>query len=328
MAFSRTWNAAYEAQPADTENISLGAGRIRDLKSDLQERLEIDHSHAGDADDGKHKQVTFLVPLGADPANIADHGFLYTKDVNSKVELFWEDEDGSVLQITSAGALTNPMNLPVVTKTADYPIVTGDKGKLFELDANAGDLTITLIAASGKDGFFLAFKAKDISNTITIDGNGAETIDGVASFTLSTVDEAVVIVCDGSTWHVVSRLRIAANKAAMEAASSTTLMSTPGQQQSHPLHPKAWGLLNGATDTVVAGSGITSIVKNSTGVYTVTLSIAMSSANYAVSVTGALDTTVFGYAHTRTTTTFKVKTIDDAGNPQDTTFSLFVFGDQ
>lgn len=105
MAFTRTWNAAYEAQPADTENISLGAGRIRDFKSDVQERGEVDHSWAGNADDGKHKQITILAPLGSDPANIANHGFLYTKNVSAKVELFWEDEDGNVVQITVAGDL-------------------------------------------------------------------------------------------------------------------------------------------------------------------------------------------------------------------------------
>lgn len=56
--FTRTWNAAYEAQPADTEVVSQGALRIRNLKEDIQERLEVDHSHAGDAEDGKHKKVT------------------------------------------------------------------------------------------------------------------------------------------------------------------------------------------------------------------------------------------------------------------------------
>ena len=105
MAFTRTWSAAYEAQPSDTENISLGASRIRNLKEDLQERLVVDHSHAGDADDGKHKQVTFVSPLGSDPAFLANHGFIYTKDVSAKVELFWVDEDGNVVQITSAGAI-------------------------------------------------------------------------------------------------------------------------------------------------------------------------------------------------------------------------------
>ncbi len=104
MAFSRTWNAAYEAQPADTENISLGAGRIRDLKSDIQERLEIDHFHAGDAQDGEHKKLTLGAPI-ATPANVANKGFLYGKDVGGKIELHWLDEDGNEIQITSVGSL-------------------------------------------------------------------------------------------------------------------------------------------------------------------------------------------------------------------------------
>jgi len=108
MAFSRTWNAAYEAQPSDTENISLGASRIRNIKTDIQERGEVDHSWAGNADDGKHKQITFgPIPLTANPANLANHGFLYTKDVSAKAELHWIDEDGNVVVFTNAGNLAS-----------------------------------------------------------------------------------------------------------------------------------------------------------------------------------------------------------------------------
>jgi len=104
MAFSRTWNAAYEAQPADTENISLGAGRIRDIKTDVQERLEVDHFHAGDAQDGEHKKLTLGAPI-ATPANVANKGFLYGKDVGGKIELHWEDEDGNEIALTAAGSI-------------------------------------------------------------------------------------------------------------------------------------------------------------------------------------------------------------------------------
>lgn len=113
-SFTRTWNTAYEAQPADNENISLGAGRIRDLKADIQERLEVDHHHAGDANDGAHKKITLFTPLGADPATVANTGFLYTKDVNAQVELFWKDEAGNVVQLTEVGQLKE-IPLPVGT---------------------------------------------------------------------------------------------------------------------------------------------------------------------------------------------------------------------
>lgn len=53
MAFTHTWNAAFESAPADTENVSQGAGRIRDLKAAISERMAVAHSWAGDANDGK-----------------------------------------------------------------------------------------------------------------------------------------------------------------------------------------------------------------------------------------------------------------------------------
>lgn len=102
--FTRTWNAAYEAQPADTEDLDQGAGRIRNLKVDIKERLEVDHSWVGDADDGEHTKVTFTDPLGADPSTVANKGYLYTKDVSATVELFFKDEAGNVIQLTGGGA--------------------------------------------------------------------------------------------------------------------------------------------------------------------------------------------------------------------------------
>ncbi len=101
--FTSTWDAAFEAIPADTEARSLGASRIRQTKVAVQERGEVDHSWAGDADDGTHKQVTFVNPLGGDPSTVADQGYLYTKNVSSVVELFWKDESGNVLQLTAGG---------------------------------------------------------------------------------------------------------------------------------------------------------------------------------------------------------------------------------
>jgi len=102
--FTRTWNAAYEAQPAGGDDISDGDDQIRNLKSDIQERTEVDHSWAGDADDGEHVKVTLAAPI-ADPSNVANKGFLYLKDVSAVVELFWEDESGNVIQMTSGGKL-------------------------------------------------------------------------------------------------------------------------------------------------------------------------------------------------------------------------------
>lgn len=136
MAFSYTWNATFESQPADTENVSLGAGRIRDHKKAVSERLVVDHSWAGDADDGKHKQLTFVDPLGADPADVTDEGVLYTKDVSAKAELFWKDEDGNVIQVTSVGKLLATL-LDVDGLASEAAIASGDFIPFYDTTASA-----------------------------------------------------------------------------------------------------------------------------------------------------------------------------------------------
>lgn len=103
--FTRTWDAAYEAVPADSDQISEGALRIRQTRVDVQERGVVDHSWAGDVEDGTHLKVTFTDPLGAKPPQELDNTYLYTKDVSATSELFFEDEAGNEVQLTAAGAV-------------------------------------------------------------------------------------------------------------------------------------------------------------------------------------------------------------------------------
>jgi hypothetical protein len=78
---------------------------------------------------------------------------------------------------------------------------------------------------------------------------------------------------------VTRRLR-PASAAEMEAAASDEMWVAPSLQHRHPGHPKAWGRASGA-GTLVAGSyNVASVVRNSTGNYTVTLTNAMADTNY------------------------------------------------
>lgn len=66
-------------------------------------------------------------------------------------------------------------------------------------------MTITLPAATADlDGLVYVVKKVDSSgNTVTIDGNGSETIDGATTKVLSAQYDTVSIVCDGSNWLVI-----------------------------------------------------------------------------------------------------------------------------
>ena len=81
-------------------------------------------------------------------------------------------------------------------QTTDYTIVVNPT-------AVAG--TVTLPAAATSTGRCYVVKHANVSiNSVTIDPNGAELIDGNATLVLMA-RQAAYIQCDGVAWHVLSR---------------------------------------------------------------------------------------------------------------------------
>jgi hypothetical protein len=119
MAFSRDWTAAYENSPADSDDASEGATRIRNLKVDVRERMAVDHRWKQDDYDGEHEKVTLRVQSSA-PAAVADKGFVFALDVGGKAELHYRDEDGNSIQITSGGSLNTQSEFSSGTKMVFY----------------------------------------------------------------------------------------------------------------------------------------------------------------------------------------------------------------
>lgn len=100
------------------------------------------------------------------------------------------------------------------------------------------------------------------------------------------------------------------------------------QSGSAPIYgARAWAVFDGTTAVVAASGNVTGIVRNSAGVYTVTLTTAMSDANYAIVATCTQGAT--GYVASvsgMTATTFVIRVFGQAGTAQDATsvhFSIF-----
>lgn len=146
MAFTDVWNAAYEAIPADTDQESLGAGVIRDLKLNVRERMAQDHSWIGDNNDGFHNFAT-LISQAADPVPSFDAGktgaSLYSKTVSGNVELFYRDSSGNVIQLTGNGLLLGGFSTgdakPTFKTVADTGWVLANDGTIG--DASSGGTT-------------------------------------------------------------------------------------------------------------------------------------------------------------------------------------------
>jgi hypothetical protein len=116
FVFSEVWNATFEGRPSDTENINLGAGRIRNLKVDISQRMQIDHQWAGNAFDGKHLRVT--LPDGVSGSPDTGDGVVYAAGVSGVTELWYRDSAGHFIQLTSNGGLNIPSSFPVGTRLA------------------------------------------------------------------------------------------------------------------------------------------------------------------------------------------------------------------
>lgn len=97
--------------------------------------------------------------------------------------------------------------VPIITtvSTATYTILSTDANKVLHVTRTAtGVCTITFPTALIADGF--RFSIKDTGNAqtfnITLDTQGAETIDGAATFVLNTNYEAINVYCDGTNLFI------------------------------------------------------------------------------------------------------------------------------
>lgn len=100
--------------------------------------------------------------------------------------------------------IINGEKINAVTKSANYTATVDDR--VIVASSAGGVFTITLPAASGAEGMVLTvIKADGGVNAVTLDGDGAETIDGGA--TDARIDaqyDTITLYCDGTEWFIIA----------------------------------------------------------------------------------------------------------------------------
>jgi len=96
-----------ETSPAGSDNISAGDNRIREMKTQVREVIDVDHdfpSSGQAADVGQHKQVTLQeqADLGTGAEGVP---ILGAQTIDDKAELVFTDEDDNDVQITTGGKI-------------------------------------------------------------------------------------------------------------------------------------------------------------------------------------------------------------------------------
>lgn len=101
-----------------------------------------------------------------------------------------------------AASLSDPLR---IKNTATDVTVDADQYDLVLVDATSAAVTITLAAAATQSSNrSITVKKTDSSgNAVTIDGNGAELIDGAATQSLASQYNFKTMASDGTAWHVI-----------------------------------------------------------------------------------------------------------------------------
>lgn len=131
--------------------------------------------------------------------------------------------------------------ISTTAKSSNYTVTVADRDKLVVVDTGAGNVTITLpAAATAGDGFEITIKKNDTStNTLTIQANAAELIEGSNTATLTENYGTYDLICDGTQWVAVvgSTLNkmvwrdVAVSYSDLSSAASKIIVTSTGTQR-------------------------------------------------------------------------------------------------
>jgi len=122
------------------------------------------------------------------------------------------DSTNSRVGIATSGTLvstltvTGSLQLTQATKTfTDTGYVTTATDYAIFWNCTGGNSTINLISAVGRGGIVYIIKKTDATaNTLTINANSTQTIDGALTKVLTVKNHAVMLMSDGANWQVIS----------------------------------------------------------------------------------------------------------------------------
>jgi len=128
---------------------------------------------------------------------------------NPTVTLTWVEGAPGPTGATGATGATGPagadgpITTPIITHTTATLTLTTAHSIIFA-DASSNSITFTLPTAVGIDGREYTIKRIDSSaNTVTLDGDGTETIDGSLTQIIATQYDAIKVVSDGANWSII-----------------------------------------------------------------------------------------------------------------------------
>lgn len=157
------------------------------------------------------ERICGMKNVTAPSASQADHALLYAADQQSRAgdsAFHVRSEAGRIYSFGTQAQLGGGLALPIATKTASATLTLSESTVL--CNAASGAITLTLPTAAsaynsttGVGQIYVVKKIDSSANTVTLDGNGSETIDGAATQALTTQWAVLRIQSNGSAWYII-----------------------------------------------------------------------------------------------------------------------------
>jgi hypothetical protein len=160
------------------------------------ENLTVPHAHPIDAD----LSGVFPTIYAAD----GDYKIRLVKSLAAGGTSLHPDID--FYTVATGGGGSTSLLVPTSTKTSNYTVIAGDQNHNILVDASGApgqNVVISVNSATLGNGFPVWITNTGAAGTVTIQGSGAQTIDGAASFTLPGQNSGVGITSLGAGgWRI------------------------------------------------------------------------------------------------------------------------------
>jgi hypothetical protein len=177
---------------------TLGTAAALDVGTSANNVVQLNGSAQLPAVDGSQ-----LTGISATVAALNDIGDVSAASPNNGDVIAYNSTSGDWEATAQSGGGGSAPSVTVSSPSTDQTLSAPSGIEEAYIYTPTTDITVNLVAAATcGSGFKYQIKNRS-TNTITIDPNGSETIDGSATFDLSTQEASVTLITDGSNWFII-----------------------------------------------------------------------------------------------------------------------------
>jgi hypothetical protein len=177
---------------------TLGTAAALDVGTSANNVVQLNGSAQLPAVDGSQ-----LTGISATVAALNDIGDVSAASPNNGDVIAYNSTSGDWEATAQSGGGGSAPSVTVSSPSTDQTLSAPSGIEEAYIYTPTTDITVNLVAAATcGSGFKYQVKNRS-ANAITIDPNGSETIDGSATFDLSTQEASVTLITDGSNWFII-----------------------------------------------------------------------------------------------------------------------------